>query len=198
MSSINEYQKKLKQIELQADELTFNIELKSRLVITEHCLDVIREIDIAVEVRIQNLNLNSTDIDIRIEELNEARKRLIKEVKDYEATCMAKVEATKSILVAHINEAKKWSLRMRQSDALRTYNNQQFKLELNQQADNHLENLKHIQLQLKAFQLGGKMIGFSENNEASDAVVGYLHINDLVSPTLIRTHFKEKFPSSRR
>jgi hypothetical protein len=161
---------------------------------------VIRRMDIAFEVRLQKLDENSKptqqppspDILIQIEKLNEARKRLIKEVNEYEAKCAANVDLTKSTLLAHVDKEKKWSQQMRERKALARYK-ESYVYELNEEAEGHLQHLKHLQLQLKGFQLGDKMMSFYEKNLPS---VGCLRLHNLIVPQVLRDHFKDVFPSS--
>jgi hypothetical protein len=222
-SAKDEYERKLVETESEGDELTFNIEELSHLVINEHCSDAINQIDISFETTIQKLNDNNpsspkpNDIVIDIEKLNEARKRLIKEVKEHEEKCLANLEATKSTLLAYIGEAVNWSKQMRESEALERYSKSPVK-GLNKQVDGYLENFKHIHLQLKGFQLAGKMLDFIDKSDVTNLIfndklrnfrlqemekkyasVGCLITRELVIPKLIRTNFQKLLsPSSKQ
>jgi hypothetical protein len=195
--SIEEYQQKLNRIQQLADELTFEIDVRSRLVISEHCKDVIRNIDIHTETSIQReLAENTTpNVEIQIRGLTELSKELIKLVDAYEAKCIKIMETTKSTLLANIDGAKKWSQRMRQPDALERFN-EKFAHILDEQAENHLHNLRNLHLQLKGFRFAGKLLSYRETEYMVYYSIKRLVTQPLVIPSVIRLNFNQLLLSS--
>jgi hypothetical protein len=180
MCSKDKFLSNLNQINKLAEELINKIE-QSRLTINQFCLDLTRDVDIATETRIEKVSKKQKSID----ELNNVRRKLLKEINDYEAECVASVEATKSKLLESVEETTKWTQLMR-----RVINYDKFKVELNEKADSYLCHLKHLLLQLKAFQFGGKQMRFVESGKH----IGSLDILKLRIPELIESHFEA--PSS--
>jgi hypothetical protein len=131
---------KLYRIDTSADELNVKI-ARSRLDVDEHCGELARRVDLAIELRIQ--------------QLNKLRAKWLKQIKDYEAECMRNMDATRQLLIESVERAKQWSKSIRDMERKRN-----FLVELNDQADAHLGKLNLLHQQIKGFQFGGKLMTF--------------------------------------
>jgi uncharacterized coiled-coil protein SlyX len=181
MCSKEEFLQKRGQIKTQTSEITRKIEL-TRLTVNEECLELARSVDIAAETRIEQLSESATEQKQQaIDKINDRRRLLLAEIKDYEAECVASVEATKGALLTSVKSAEKW-VELMESTSLPRYEN--FKVVLNDQADTRVTQLKHLFLQLRAFQFGGKQMTFVECS------LGSLQIERLRVPKVIESHFK--------
>jgi hypothetical protein len=152
------------------------------LIVNDYCSDLTRNVDIASETRIEAAGTDQETID----KINNVRRALLKQIQDYEAECVAWVEATKAKLLESIAATAKW-IDLMESTSLPRYDN--FKVELNEQADSHLCELKHILLQTRAFQFGGKLMRFVEGED--DECVGSLEIDRLRVPKVLQSHCQD-------
>jgi hypothetical protein len=157
-----ELEEKLKRIQHEIDELKLKIN-RARLDINEYCSELINQVDIVVETR--------------IEDLNERRKELLQEIRDYEQECVRKMEANKAKLVERAEKMKDWATRVQES---RTSDN--FMCELNKQAEIYLAELKNLFTHMKAFQLSGQQMEFQEEDMCD---LGSLKIKEMKKQQLI-------------
>jgi hypothetical protein len=187
MSNQEKFSRKVDEIETCSVDLKSEIEDMSRLVINEHCLNLARQVDIETEMKIENSGGDESEI----EKLNERRKKWLAEIKDYEAKRVTDMEATRGILIESIDKSKQWAVKMRDFER---YDN--FAVDLDKQADEHLSHLKTLRHELKGFQFGGRMMLFNEGNPYvplneyySD---GLLQIKRLRVPDLLESYFTQK------
>jgi hypothetical protein len=181
MSSQEEFIYKLNQINNLAQELTLKLEL-SRLTVNEHCSDLVREVDIATEIRIEELScvLGSEKhaAAAAVDKLNDRRKKLLKEIAAYEAKCVASMEQTsRSKLAKSIVTACKWVELMRQATSLARYD--MCREALNEQAESHACHLANLLKQLKSVQLGSHPMRFIECGARDDPSIGVLRVDKL-------------------
>jgi hypothetical protein len=174
---------KLNEINKLVEELRMKI-ARTRLTVNEYCSDLTNDVDIATETKIENA---ATPQEKYIDVLNNERRRLLKEIKDYEAECMVNVEATRGKLLESIDAASKWASLMLKPTSLARYVD--FEAQLNEQAHARLCHLEHLILQIKAFQFGGKLMKF--NASKCNLEIGTLTVFKLRTPKLIEHHFKD-------
>jgi hypothetical protein len=186
MGSEQEFLHKLVQIKKLDEEVTRKVEL-TRLTVNTFCQDIAREVDISAETKIEKCNEQTT-----IDELNNERRKLLKQIKDYEVDCMTSVESTRSELLESVHKAGKWSDLMQQPSSLARLDT--FKDVLNEQADSHLCYLEQLLLQVKAFQLGGKIMLFYESGQ--DKSVGSLSALTMKTPKIIESRLQLDFKNA--
>jgi DNA repair exonuclease SbcCD ATPase subunit len=142
MNKRQQLEARLKLIEAKLEELRAEL-ARSRLTVNEYCSELVTQVDIYIETRIQ--------------ELNELRKKLLQQIKEFEERCVRDMEATKSELEASLEKTKKWV------QSIRDFRNtEQYLSELTQQSDEHLSKLKALLFELKGYQFGGELLHFDE------------------------------------
>jgi hypothetical protein len=164
---------KLKQIQQHANELKSLIE-SSPSVIKEHFLAESKKFDV--------------DNDKQIEKLNERRKQLLKEIGEYEQTCVQKMRANESKMVEYVDKAKEWASQQRDQLGNSSHQPEASTLitpEMQEAAEKQLTNLRNCLLQTRAFQLGGQHMQFYEEEIKEDR---RLQFNKLIMPKFLRTN----------
>jgi hypothetical protein len=172
-------QEKLIQVVQETDALRVEI-AKSRSKINEYCAHEINKVDTSIETNIEKVN----DDKAKVLQLNEQRKKWLAEIGEYEQECVKYMEATRSRLIEYIDKVRQWAKRV-----LERRSSDTFLVELNEQTEKHLSDLRHLLLQIKAFQLGGRQLMFIEAAAIDEIKIGRIQIHEMKLPSILLDEF---------
>jgi hypothetical protein len=186
----------LMRIDQLVDELSKKV-TRSRLEVNEYCLELARQVDILTETELLNAEMNGKST--QIDELNECRKKWLKEIQDYEMDCRKCMETSLDKLLDSFATAKEWAKSVANNSRLFGL----YSTQLTEQADKRITQLAAINLQMNGFQFGGVLMTFKEKEAcAFNPTVSVFQKKRLTIPSLIQPELKDRlkaaFPDSSK
>jgi hypothetical protein len=144
--------------------------VKSRLIVNEHCLELKAQIDVLVETRKKELDIQ--------------RDELFQKINSYERECVVYLEKIGNKFLSESLERAKTFARDLGQYLQRINKNPDFK---SREADDHLASLNTLLRQANGVQFGGQLLKFHAIVESKTESIGFLELEKLETPVLLET-----------